>query len=141
MYGQYTNALRLIDRQLARTPNDPTWIYGKGCDSLQIGANDDAVSAFTKYLEIITNNPAALLNRALANFKSDRLEAARADLLHLQASLANNFQVAFALGEIAWRQHQTNEAIRNYRVFLTNAPPNVTELNTVRERLTHLSGQ
>jgi len=139
--GLYTNALRVIDRKLAKTPNDPIWLYGKGFDSLQIGAYDDAVAALTKYLALETNNAAALLDRALAYYLSDRLEAARTDLLQLQASHTNSFQAAYGLGEIARRQHQTNEAIRNYRIYLTNAPPNAAELNAVREHLTQLGSQ
>lgn len=139
--GLYTNALRVINRKLATTPNDPTWLYGKGYDSLQIGAYDDAVTALTKFLALETNNAAALLDRALAYYLSDQLDAAGADLRQLQASHANSFQAAYGLGEIARRQHQTNEAIRNYRIYLTNAPPNAAELNAVRERLTQLGGQ
>ncbi|HEX9048430.1 MAG TPA: hypothetical protein VF988_15490, partial [Verrucomicrobiae bacterium] len=51
---------------------------------------------------------------------------------------SNAFQVAYALGEIAWRKHETNEAIRNYRIYVGNAPTNSAELKPVRERLHEL---
>jgi len=140
--GLYTNALRAINRKLATAPNDPTWLYGKGHESLLVGAYDDAADAMTKYIAIQTNNVGgALFERALAYYKSDRLDAALADLRQLQAGHPDNFQVAFASAEIAWHRHQTNEAIRNYRIFLTNAPAYAPELNAVRERLTKLGAQ
>lgn len=141
MRGLYTNALQVINRKLARTPDDPQWLFGKGFASLQIGAYHDAVTAFTRVLEMQTNNPDALFDRAYAYFKSDRLDAARADFRQLQATYTNAFQIAYGLGEIAWRQHDTNEAVRNYKLYLDNAPTNSAEINTVRERLTQIGGK
>jgi tetratricopeptide (TPR) repeat protein len=138
MHGLYTNALLVINRKLARSPDDLQWLYGKGIVSLKLGSYDDAVTALSKVFEAQTNNFDALFNRAVAYFQSDRLDAARADFRRLQASYANSFPVAYGLGEIAWRQHDTNDAIRNFKIFLTNAPANAAELKTVRERLTQL---
>lgn len=139
MRGLYTNALRVIDRRLTHTPDDPTWLYGKGFISLQIGAYHDAIGTLNHYLQIQTNNPAALFDRAIAYYQSDQLDAARADFLVLQAAHTNSFQIAYGLGEIARRQHQTNEAIRNYKIYLAGAPTNnVAEFKAVREHLTQL---
>ncbi len=139
MRGLFTNVIPVINRKLARTPDDPHWIFGKGFASLQVGAYNDAVTAFSRLLEIQTNNPDALFNRAFAYFQSDRLDAARADFRRLQADYTNSYKVAYGLGEIAWRRHETNEAIRNYQIYLTNAPANSAELQTTRERLTQLN--
>jgi len=43
-HGLYTNALHVIDIKLARTPDDVTWLFGKGCVSIQIGAYEDPSS-------------------------------------------------------------------------------------------------
>jgi tetratricopeptide (TPR) repeat protein len=139
MLGLYTNALDVANRKLARSPDDPQWIYGKAFASLQIGAYDDAVKAFSRILETQTNNADALYNRAFACFQSEHFDAARADFRRLQATFTNEFHVAYGLGEIAWRQHETNEAVRNYQIYLANAPTNSAELKTVRERLTQLN--
>lgn len=141
MRGLYTNALDVINRKLARTPDDPQWIFGKGFASLQIGDYNNAVTAMSRILEMQTNNPAALFDRAYAYFKSDRLDAARADFRQLQSAYTNSFQIAYGLGEIASRQHDFNEAIRNYKIYLANAPTNSAELNAVRERLNQLDGK
>ena len=142
MRGLYTNALRVVNRKLTRSPDDPTWLYGKGIICLQIKDFDDSIVALNRFLEIQTNNPAALFDRAVAYYQSDRLEAARADFEQLQATYANSYQVAYGLGEVARRQHETNEAIRNYRLYLAQAPTNnVAEIKTVRDYLRQLDAQ
>ena len=138
LHGLYTNALRVINRQLAKTPNNAQWLFGKGYANLQSGHYDQAITAFTRVLEIATNDPTARFNRALAYLDSDRLDDARADYATLQSTYTNSFQVAYGLAEVAWRQHETNEAIRNYELYLANAPTNSAEFKTVGERLNQL---
>ena len=139
--GLYTNALRVIDRKLAQTPDAPQWLFGKGYAHIQLGAYPQAIAALTHVLEIATNDPTARFNRALAYLQSDRLNDARADYRQLQSAYTNSFQVAFGLAEIAWRQHETNDAVRNYNLYLANAPTNSIEFKTVRERLKQLRGK
>jgi tetratricopeptide (TPR) repeat protein len=138
MRGLYTNAIHVINRKLARAPDDPQWLFGKGFASLQIGAYNDAVAALSRLLEIQTNSPDALFNRAIAYLQSDRLDAARADYRQLQATYTNSFQVAYGLGEIAWRKHETNEAVRNYEIYLINANTNTAEATNILQRLRDL---
>jgi len=42
---------------------------------------------------------------------------------------------------VAWRQHETNEAIRNYNLYLANAPTNSVEFTAVRARMKQLRGK
>ena len=139
--GLYTNALRVIDRKLAQAPDSPQWLFGKGYANIQLGAYPQAIAALTRVLEITTNDPTARFNRALAYLQSNRLKDARADYRQLQASYTNSFQVAYGLAEVAWRQQETNEAIRNYTLYLANAPTNSGEFQTTRERLKQLRGK
>ena len=139
-HGLFTNALALIDRKLRFTPDDPVWLFSRGYASIQAQAYDDAIDAFTRVLATQTNNLPALFNRALACLDSGKLDAARADYKTLQQSLTNSFQVAYGLGEIAWRQHETNEAIRNYKLYLANANTNTAEATNVIQRLRELKG-
>jgi len=138
-YGLFTNALVIIDRQLKLAPNDPVWLFDRGYVSIQFKAYDDAIDAFTRVLAIQTNNN-ALFNRALACLNSDKLDAARADYKMLQQTFTNSFQVAYGLGEIAWRRHETNEAIINYKLYLANANTNTAEATNVIQRLRELKG-
>ena len=136
--GLFTNALALINRKLQAAPDDPRWLFGKGYASIQVKNYDDAIAALTHLLAIQTNSNDALFNRAVAYLQSDRLDAARADYEKLQESFTNSFQVAYGLGEIAWRKHETNEAIKNYEVYLATARTNTAEATNIMERLKSL---
>jgi len=139
-HSLFTNALGIINRQLKLAPNDPVWLFKQGYVSIQCKAYDDAIDAFTRLLAIQTNNTTALFDRALARLDSGRLDAARADYKSLQQAYTNSFQIAYGLGEIAWRQHDTNEAIRNYKIYLANASANTAEATNVMQRLRELNG-
>ncbi len=92
----------------------------------------------TRLLAIQTNNNDALFNRAVAYLQSGKLDAARADYEKLDQSFTNSFQVAYGLGEIAWRKHETNEAIKNYEAYLATANTNTAEATNIIERLKSL---
>ncbi len=141
MHGLYTNALGVINRKLERTPNDITWLSGKGYVTMQLKAYDKAVTTYNLMLAMQTNNSEAFFNRAVANLQLGKLDSARNDYLHLQQTYTNAFPIAYGLGEIAWRQHDTNEAIRNYEIYLANAPTNTAEAGNVRDRLASLKGR
>ena len=140
-HGLFTNALRVIDHRLAQTPDDPEWLFGQGFANLQIGNYDQAIVALTRVMDLTTNDPTARFNRALAYLQSDKLDLARTDYNALQTTYTNSTQVAYGLGEVAWRQHNTNEAVHNYELYLANAPTNSAEYKTVHERLTQLRGK
>jgi tetratricopeptide (TPR) repeat protein len=139
--GLFTNALVIIDRQLKLAPDDPAWLFNRGNVSFQLKAYDDAIDAFTRVLATQTNNPSVLFNRALACLNSGRLDAARADYKTLQQSFTNSFQVVWCLGEIAWRKHETNEAIKNYELYLASANTNTDAAKVIVQRLHQLKGK
>jgi tetratricopeptide (TPR) repeat protein len=136
--GMFDKAMGVIDRKLRLVPDDPAWLYSKGYVSIQQKNYAAAIAALSRVLAVQTNNNDALFNRAIANLDSDHLAAARADYLRLQQSFSNSFQIAYGLGEIAWRQHDTNEAVRNYQIYLANADTNSGEAKIVLERLESL---
>ena len=133
--GLYTNALSIIDRKLLVAPEDPMWLFGKGFASIQIKEYNAAIPALTHLLALQTTNNDALFNRAVAYLQSGQLDAARADYEILAPTFTNSFQVAYGLGEIAWRKHETNEAIKNYEIYLATANTNTAEATNIIERL------
>jgi tetratricopeptide (TPR) repeat protein len=139
-HGLFTNALAVIDRQIKQAPNDPDWLFGRGYTCFQMKAYDDAITALTHALQLQTNNLNARFYRAVACLNNGRLDEARADYKTLQPSFTNSFLIAYGLGEIAWRQHDTNEAIRNYKIYLANANTNTDEATNVMQRLRELKG-
>lgn len=136
--GLYNEALEVVNRKLRATPDDLTWLFGKGYVSIQLKAYDDAIAALNRVLAVQTNNNDARFNRAVAYLNSDKLDAARADYQKLQQTFTNSVPVAYGLGEIAWRKHETNEAVRNYELYLAAANTNTAEAKTIFERLHEL---
>jgi tetratricopeptide (TPR) repeat protein len=136
--GLFANALAVINHKLESTPDDPTWLFSKGYVSIQLKNYDTAIAALTRVLSMDTNNPQALYNRAIANLDSGRLDAARADYATLQKTYTNSPQAAYGLGEIAWRRHETNDAIESYELYLANAKTNTAEATNVLQRLREL---
>jgi tetratricopeptide (TPR) repeat protein len=138
VHGLFDKALGVINRKLQLAPDDPAWLYSQGYVSIQLKNYAAAITALSRVLAIQTNNDNALFNRAIANLDSGQLDAARTDYLQLQQTFSNSFQVAYGLGEIAWRQRDTNEAVRNYTIYLANGNTNSSEAQTVLERLREL---
>jgi tetratricopeptide (TPR) repeat protein len=136
--GLLTNALRVIKLKLDQTPDDPVWLYGEGFTCLRMEDYAGAIASMTRVLALQTNNYDALFNRALAGLNSGRLAAARTDYLQLQKTFPKAFRVAYGLGDIAWREHDTNAAILNYTLCLDNAPTNLAEATLIQERLAEL---
>jgi tetratricopeptide (TPR) repeat protein len=134
----FSDAMTIIDHRLQAAPEDPTWLFAKGYASIQTKDYPDAIKALTQLLAIQTTNNEALFNRAVAYLQSDQLDAARADYEKLGETFTNSFQIAYGLGEIAWRKHETNEAIKNYEAYLATANTNTAEATNIIERLSAL---
>ncbi len=136
--GLYSNAMSIIDRQLHASPEDPKWLFGKGYAAIQMKDYNEAIPPLTRLLSIQSTNYDALFNRAVAYLQSGQLDAARADYKALGQTFTNSFQVAYGLGEIAWRKNETNEAIRHYEDYLATANTNTAEATNIIERLKSL---
>ena len=142
-FGCFSNALPVLDRQLKLQPGNMTALLQKGVSSLQTGAYDEAIAALTKVLSVETNSTSelhnnALLSRAIAYLRSDKFEESQQDYETLQKSFPTAYRIYFGLGEIAYRRKDTNSAIRNYQLYLTNSPANPDEIKTVHGRLKEL---
>jgi len=138
-YGRYSNALAVIEQQLKLTPDNPSILVNKGYACLQLNAFEEAIPPLTKALALETNNYPALLNRAIAYFRGENFDAAQRDYEALQKVFPTAFQVYFGLGEIYYRKKDTNAAIRNYQLYLTNSPSNNQEAKFVTARLRELT--
>ncbi len=137
-FKSYTNALRAVDFALELKPDDVGALVNKGYLSIQVNDHPTAIAALTTALSYDTNNATAKLNRAIAYLASDKLQAAQQDYSELEKLFPNMFQIYYGLGEIAWRNKDTNNAIRNYDLYLANAPAETDEAKTISERLQNL---
>lgn len=136
--GLFANALGIINGELQKSPEDPGWLFGKGFTEIQLKNYTSAIPVLTHLLSIQPTNNDALFNRAIAYLESGQLDAAHADYEQLGQSFTNAFQIAYGLGEIAWRKHDTNEAIKQYEAYLSTANPRTAEATNITARLREL---
>ncbi len=141
--GDYTNALDRIDRDLNLLPQNPTALCNKGFVLIRMRAFDKAIPPLKEAVAMDSTNVNARLNLAVAYLGADQLEPAKATYLSMPKQVAHIFPVLYGLGEIAYRQHDTNAAIGYYQACLSNnvsaQDPRVQhELDAARARLREL---
>jgi tetratricopeptide (TPR) repeat protein len=154
-YGYYSNALQTLDQSLRISPGEPTTLVNKGFAYIQLGNYAQAVAPLTKAIELElkkeppqTNNATgdqhsplfytAILNRGIANLRSEQFDAAQKDYETLQKAAPTEFRVHYGLGEIAYRKRDTNAAVRSYDLYMANAPTNTAEAIEIQRRLKEL---
>ncbi len=139
--GLATNALAVIDSRLRISPDDASWLFSQSLVYLQLKDYDRAINVLNHVLSLQASNSTARFNRAIAYLNSGRLNEARADYKELSQTYTNSYRIDYGLGEIAWRQHETNDAIKFYKLYLANATTNTAEATNVIERLRQLRGK
>jgi predicted Zn-dependent protease len=143
-FGQYTNALDTIDRQLKIRPDDQGALFYKGNACLQLSRFSEAIEPLTRLLAMETNNFSkthylAQFMRAKAFLGQNKLSEAKQDYELLSKALPKEFPVYFELAEIAYREKDTNAAVRYYESYRANAPTNyVDDLKYAAARLEEL---
>jgi tetratricopeptide (TPR) repeat protein len=138
--GDYTNALSIVDRLIQINPGSPVALIARGTIFVYLKDFNKAVEIFSDVLSREPANVPARLNRAIAFLQAGKLEESRQDYQALEKSPIQNptlYQVQYGLGEIAWKQQDTESALRHYEAYLTNAPISV-ESRLVSERLKRL---
>jgi tetratricopeptide (TPR) repeat protein len=140
-HGRFPDAHATLERQLKLTPEDAPTLINKSVVYVQANDYDAAVQTLNRVLTRYPSNQLARFYRAVAYLRSDKLDAAREDYQALQVQFPKSIQVYFGLGEIAYRQKDTNAAIGNYQAYLTNATSASAESDLVLKRLKELKGE
>jgi len=133
--GHLTNALKIVARQQAISPTNEVPFINEGYVWMQLGLYSNALPALTRALTLNSNSVHARFNRAFAGLRLGRLEESQQDYQFLDNLDPTVPQVLFGLGEVAFARHDTNEAVRHYSRYLSNAPPNAAEVKHVQDRL------
>jgi tetratricopeptide (TPR) repeat protein len=136
--GLFSNALAVVNMQSRLTPDDPSRLLIKGYIYNQLKQYDQAIATLNRALAVQKEDDSVTFQLANAYFGEGNLEAARANFEKLQQSRTNSPQLAFGLEEIAWRQHDTNEAIRNIEIFLTHGSTNSPQAQLMQEHYRQL---
>jgi tetratricopeptide (TPR) repeat protein len=134
----YTNAMEMSDRILKIDPTETHALLFKGAALMSLQQYTEAVVPLTELISIQTNNYAAQLNRAICYLQSGDLTAARADFQVVAGNVPKAYQADYGLGEIAFRQKDTNAAIQYYQLYAKIAPTNTAEARMIDARLKDL---
>jgi tetratricopeptide (TPR) repeat protein len=138
--GNQTNALAIVRRQQAAQPNLDVPFVNEGYVWMILGDFSNAIPVLTRALTLNSNSVYARFNRAFALLRTGQFAASQQDYQWLDNLDPNVPQVMYGLGEVAYQGRDTNEAIRHYTRYLSNAPPNAVEIPQVQERLKELEG-
>ena len=134
----YSNALNAIDQALQIQPTNLNALYFKSSVLLQTGAFDKAVAPLTEMLTLQATNYDVMFKRAIAYIHLENYAAAKMDYEVLVKVFPKVYQIYYGLAEIAYKQKDTPGAIKNYELYLTNAPPDTEEAKFVVTRLKEL---
>lgn len=136
-----SNALAAAEQALSASPGEPNALFFKGVSLIQLAEYEKAIPALDQLLEIQTTNYLGYLNRAIAELKLKKFDAARKDYETVGAVAPKAYQVNYGLAEIAYERKDVKAAIENYELYLTNSPPQLKgsdEVKRVEERLKQL---
>lgn len=138
VFKSYTNALLAVDQLLKLRPDDVPTLVTKGAINIQAGNFTAAIPPLDRALSLQSTNYGAQLYRAVALLRDEKFDEAKKDYDALQKIFPNSNEVNGGLGEIAWRQHETNTAIRYYELCLKNTRPGTEQAKFLSDRLASL---
>jgi tetratricopeptide (TPR) repeat protein len=121
-FGDYTNALALVNARLAKSPDDPANLNIKAAILIQSGQPGNAIPILDHILTL-TNLPMVRLNRALARLAEKDFAAAETDYRVLEQAGEETAGAAYGLAAIADERHDTNQALHYLQICLTNTAP------------------
>ena len=139
-FGDSTNALSLLQTQLAKNPNNLAALNNQGALLIQTHRAAEAIPVLDHALAI-TNLPSIRLNRAIAQMQLKNYAVAEAHYRQLaNTTSVDQFSVRFGLGQIAQERLDTNAAIAQFEMALTNAPAGSLKWQEAGARLEMLKG-
>jgi tetratricopeptide (TPR) repeat protein len=137
LLADYTNALAEAVQVLRLEPRSTNGLLLKARSLLGLKDYDQALAPLGELLTIQTNSWASLA-RGGAYFLLGNLAAARQDYEQAAQSLTNACPAWFCLAEVAYRQKDAAAAIKYGELFLSNAPPTLSECRLIAARLAAL---
>jgi tetratricopeptide (TPR) repeat protein len=120
---QFEQELNVLDELVKRDPNEVRWLDKKGLAQMQLSRFDAAVTTLTTAVSLAPIDERVRLHRAMAYLGSSQFDTARGDYQELLKTSESRQLALYGLGEIAWRQKDTNAAIQFYQDFISNSPP------------------
>lgn len=133
--GHHNDERKCYEALLQRDPKRLEWIIMKGHAELRAGRPEPAIATLTQALVLEPTSVSARLFRAVAFLQTGKLEAARQDYQMVLNNPASAPSALFGLGDIAWRERDTNAMISYYQAFLTNNVATSPQAALISQRL------
>lgn len=140
----YTNALAVVEKQLALNPSDSKTLVNEAFIHLHLGNLDRSIDELTQVLSSDPTNCPALVDRAIAYLNAGKLDEAKGDYEQLE-KLSRDLKppqqesikrsAYYGLGDIAYSKKDTNAAVQYYELYLKYAETNSSEARFVIDRL------
>jgi tetratricopeptide (TPR) repeat protein len=135
--ADYTNALAAANQAVQLKPLDPDALYWKGCSLILLKDYEDAIPLLNQSLTTQTNSRTAM-SLGFAQVQLGNLAAARQAYERAAQSRTNAYQAYFHLAQVAYRQKDTNAAIKYIELYRSNTPPNLLDTRLVDDILAEL---
>ena len=139
--GKFERELELLMELSARVKPDAGLLTRRGLAEFRLGRNKQAAETLTLALNIAPEDVQARLLRAVARLGDGQADAARADYQWLLKNPASAQPALFGLGNMAWREQDTNAAIRYYEQFMSNNAAATPQASVVSERLKQMKDE
>jgi tetratricopeptide (TPR) repeat protein len=137
--ADYTNALAAANQALQLKPLDPDALFWKGCSLMLLKDYGGAIPLLNQSLTAQTNSRTAM-TLAFTHVQLGNLDAARQAYECAAQSATNASQAYFHLAQFAYRQNDTNAAIKYIELYRSNTPPNLLDARLVDYILAELRG-
>jgi tetratricopeptide (TPR) repeat protein len=113
-FGSYTNALRLVDKDLQNTPSNLEALVQKSLLCIRLGDFSNAIPPLTHALSL-TNSYTLRLYRANTYLRMGQLDNAAADYEEALRAFPGSSDPCYGLGDVAERRGDMNRA-KEYRL-------------------------
>lgn len=137
-FGAFSNAVPLINKLAEISPNDPMPFVSQGFLAIQMNQFSNAITPLSRAISLQPTNTPALLYRAVAYLRSDKLDESQRDYETLAKLNPAAYPAYYGLAEVATRKKDTNAAIQYYQICLTNMVPNSPEQKFIADRIKNL---
>jgi tetratricopeptide (TPR) repeat protein len=133
--GCHNDERKCYELLLQSDPKRLEWIILKGHAELRAGQPALAIATLTQALALEPTSVSARLFRAVALLQTGKLEDARRDYEVVLNNPASAPSALFGLGDIAWRERDTNAMNSYYQAFLTNNVATSPQAALINQRL------
>jgi len=133
-FGDYTNALQLVNRQLSADPDNLSALLNQANIYNRFRQFTPALASLDRALAL-SNCPPIQLARANTRVEAGQYDLAETDYLELKKNATNNLPIYYGLAEIASRRQETNRAIEYLERCLAELPPEDSQRDRIFARI------